>query len=146
MNSSLSPPSSFSPAAVKSKRQSLSIRPLHLVDGNVQSSIEISTPSSSKEFPDFDPKPRRQSSISYHPRDRELAPRSPVPRLSLSRRNSLGLKLTPPRTEEALQDRPPLTLAEKQVQHNVLFLSFFTNPMTDIPNSYTTLLRKSRNA
>lgn len=152
-----SPPSSFSaPATVNSKRHSLNIsigpRPLHLVDGNVPSlfqspsgpataplapsrypqSPESSTPpSSSKKFDSFDHKPRRQSSISYNPRDRnverDLTQRSPLnaPRFTLSRSNSLGPKATvsTPGDRRSVSseviaetpERPPLTLAEKYV-------------------------------
>lgn len=168
-----SPPSSFSaPATVGSKRHSLNIstgpRPLHLVDGNVPSlfqfqsgpttaplapsryplSPEFSTPpSSSKKFDGFDHKPRRQSSISYNPRDRnverDLTPRSPLsaPRFTLSRSNSLGPKVTPVSTlgdrrsvgSEVIaetQERPPLTLAEKYVHLMLLFLHQANAPKT----------------
>ncbi|KAF9465132.1 hypothetical protein BDZ94DRAFT_1296653 [Collybia nuda] len=152
-----SSPSSFStPAAVNSKRHSLNIstgpRPLHLVDGNVPSLLQFqsgpataplasscyplapeysASPSSSKTFNGFNHKPRRQSSISYHPRDRnserDLVSRSPLspPRFTLSRSNSLGPKVISPastpgdrhsvRSEAntGILERPPLTLAEK---------------------------------
>lgn len=148
-----SPSSYSSPATTNLKRHSLNVstgpRPLHLVDGNVPSTFqlqsgpataplystspEFSTPSpSSRRVNGFNHKPRRQSSISYHPKDRysdrDTTARSPLslgsPKYALSRSNSLGPKssspISTPGDRESkgfdvteLQERPPLTLVEK---------------------------------
>jgi len=151
MSSSLSTPS-YS-ATAKSKRLSLNLsngpRPLHLVDANTPSNTKLGStpvtpplfssttkdspkntpPSSSKVTNGFQTNPRRQSSISYLPRDRtsdkDATVRSPLnsPRYSSTPSNpvSVGpgssgrLLIAPPdRGNTALEvDGPPLTLAEK---------------------------------
>lgn len=139
-------PSSSHNAPPPPKRHSLNIsigpRPLHLVDGNVPSTAPLVPTASYSPTPLSDsrrvhgtrPHPRRQSSISYIPRDRipdrDPNTRSPLtsPRNGLGRSNSLGPKATyGPGTrvgdrnstgsiaEETPKERPPLTLAEKYV-------------------------------
>ena len=149
-------------ATARSKRFSLNLsngpRPLHLVNANTPSNTKLGStpltppstrdspkntpPSSSKVTNGFRTNPRRQSSISYLPRDK-TSDKDPTPlnspRHSSTRSNSVSvgpgssspLLIPPDRRSAALEENgPPLTLAEKLVYfssdcgcNNILILS-----------------------